>query len=47
MMVFDHPSHVQIIDGYRVELSHDLERRFVVMISALEPEHPRRKRCKS
>src|SRR5262245_41385049 len=38
MMILHHPSHVQIFDGHRVELSHNLERRLVVKISASAPD---------
>jgi putative transposase len=35
MMIPDHPSHVQIFDGNRVKLSHDIERSLVVKVRAL------------
>jgi len=34
-MILYHPSHVQIFDGNRVKLAHDLKRRLVVKIRAL------------
>ena len=35
MMILHHPFDVQIFDGDRVELSHDLDRRFMMNIGAL------------
>ncbi len=35
MMIFHHPAHVQVFDGDRIELSHDIERRLVVKVRTL------------
>src|SRR5262247_568393 len=35
MLIPDHPSHLQIFDGNRVKLSHDIERCLVVKVRAL------------
>jgi hypothetical protein len=37
MMIFHHPFNIQIFDGDRVKLAHDIERRLVLEIRALAP----------